>query len=62
MSTKPVMTGLYVDVAEVYAAVRREQTLKGKESEHKAAVDRMHDVIYTARLAWNKAGGESDQS
>ena len=62
MSTKSLPTGLYVDVAEVYTAVRREQTLKGKEGEHKAAVERMHDVIYQARMAWNKAAAESDQS
>ena len=62
MSTKSLPIGLYVDVAEVYTAVRREQTLKGKEGEHKAAVERMHDGIYTARLAWNKAAPDGSQS
>ena len=60
MTTKPT-AGLFVDVAEVYTAVRREQTLKGKEGEHRAAIERMHDVIYTARLAWNKAAANGDQ-
>ena len=62
MTNSTSRSGLIVDVAEVYTAVRREQTLKGKEGEHKAAVERMHEVIYQARLAWNKAGTEAGQS
>lgn len=62
MSNSTSRSGLIVDVAEVYNAVRRDQTFKGKEGEHNAAVGRMHDVIYQARLAWNKAGAETAQS
>ncbi len=52
---------LHIDVAAIYELLRRDQTFKNKEQEHKAACERVRQLVYSAHAGYLQAAAQVQQ-